>query len=177
MNRLIAALVLVCAASAQAENLAFKHYTLGMPYSELQALPELACRETNAPIADQMCILRPTHKETIAGARVQAIMLLIYDGLLGTISVQIAEQDFRQVAIALQTKYGDGQHTESLLQNRMGAQFKSLNIKWEMADQYINAEQRSGKIDRSSIIFSLKSAQEAYKSRIPASRATNANDL
>lgn len=89
-------------------------------------------------------------------------LALFRDDALGKVIIKINETDVRGTVRALTEKYGaptkDGVEQ---VKNRMGAAFENRVVMWLRRDGRLVVEQRTGKLDEGSVVFSSKSYDDA----------------
>lgn len=156
----------------------FKDIKLGSQLADIESSGRFTCRDIKSPIADQTCTLKFNQKETIAGAKVNLLVLFITDAKLTHVSVEFSHRDFDEVSSAFITKYGEPDKDEmDTAANRMGASFSNRKLTWTDSDSTLKLKERSRKIDISSATFSLNSSVESFEKRSSEQAQERANDL
>lgn len=81
---------------------------------------------------------------------------------LFSIVIRLPEKMFKEVADAYLDKLGKPEMDKvSEIQNRFGAKFENRNLIWSNAVSDLYLEQRSGQIDSTVVVFTLKSLADA----------------
>lgn len=159
-----AALALAWASSAPAADLELKGHRIGSLRSELPA-SGWDCSRPQRPIAEEVCW---APGGTLANAPMRSMMLMYFEGKLQAINASINQSNFAAVHSALVQKFGAPANSEiSEIRNRMGASFENRVTKWAHPAGSIEAEERSGSVDQSSVL--IRSAD--YDAKVEALKA------
>jgi len=171
--------VITSSAAVYAEEfpLDFKGLALGTDISTIKSKSKFSCRDSQAPMADQICHLNFDENETIAGVPVELLILIFFSNKLETISVTFNSESFFKVVAALKEKYGPGEVRSEVVQNRMGASFENKIYSWRRGEAAIIARRYSGKIDRSTVNYVSDFALETSERRRSSTAKENADDL
>lgn len=157
--------LLVLPAQAQAERLGFKGVELGSNLAMIASNPKFECHVVTTPIADKICSLRTSEKETIAGAPIDSLFYFYDRSQLTGIVLNLPETRFQAVVAALSDKYGaPGLRTENV-KNLKGVAYENRIYRWSRAQDSIQAERFSGRLDKSSIRISDEEAAQRVRQR------------
>lgn len=161
--RMTPAVLLLWATTSAASGLEVKGIQLGSPESDvIAAMKSPHCSESKGA---RYChdIGRPT----FGGQPVEMLSAEIKEGGTATVLVSFKERSFSAVIAALQAKYGEpSSDKSSVVKNRMGASFDHREVSWVQGEQVLVARQRSGSIDKSSVMLvSLSNLERAKEER------------
>lgn len=164
---------------AQEPRLEFKGLYLHQPMSELRQDRRIGCNAIPKRFpSDEQCGNVYGLKETIAGASIESLLLLVYDGTVHKILIMTKASDFAGVQAALQEKYGAPTSNKiEPLTTRAGVTYENQSSTWLLSEGTIRIEKFSGRIDRSSVSFSSHQLDGLFKSRQEAAAKAGAKDL
>lgn len=178
MGRLITTALATFSAAALAQGIPpmeFKGFRIGeTTYAQAHGDPHLNCKTINQPVADYAC---HAQNETIAGAPANSALFLFYGDRLATVKITFSTSSFQQVKRALEDKYGLGESSHSVVQNRMGASFNNETIVWRGNDASMTLDLRDQKIDQSGLTIKANNAIDEFIRRTRGADKKNANDL
>jgi len=177
MRFIVFAFLLLSSTAYAVDQLEFKGFVLGADLASVQNTGRFRCENSTSSIADTICSLVYGEKETIAGNPVSNLMMFFYSNKLETIAVYFQEKYFADVASALTEKYGQGEVTESVVQNKMGASFENKSILWHVGAATVEARRYAGRIDKSSVIYKTDSSTTEFMRRKGSSAKDKAKDL
>jgi hypothetical protein len=116
--------------------------------------------------------------ETIAGADTNLVMVGLKDGKILSIYVFFSQNDFTRVHEALVLKYGPPQKGRvDTKTNRMGAEFASRVSEWRKQSKHMRLEERSGRLDQSTLHISSDEATRAAADHQKNRAGKNKSDL
>lgn len=97
---------------------------------------------------------RDLNGTTLGSAEINWIAAQFMDGRLQLIMGETTTANFRDLAHAFTTKYGEAnQIEETEVQNRMGATFDNVTMRWRFSDGFLELIARQGQIDTSVFRF------------------------
>lgn len=172
----VTAILLCAAGTAQSTPpLEFKGLSPGGDATPLLTHAAWTCQAKQLSGSDTVCFRR---HETIAGADAQLVMVGVKDGKILSVYVSFAQTDFGRVHEALVLKYG--QPTKSrkdVKTTRMGAEFTSMAIEWHQQATFMKLEERSGKIDQSTLYITSEASTRASAEQRSEQAQKNKGDL
>ena len=192
------AVLLATSAGAQEKpRLGFKDIYLGMAKEALRPIVERGCREDAAAWASALRKNEPLLSEAVVAERQQeqikrclanppptlpqrywhvgsilVIMptVVIKDDKVGGIRLSLMRDDFRAMEAAFTEKYGPPLfRTIEVVKNKLGAEFNSEVLTWELKEGTILMKERSLSLDSSEVFIAsyafLDAAEKERKSR------------
>lgn len=188
-------LALNCGAFAS-EPLSIKGFRPGLTFEEFQArLPDIKCEDAqigeprychyHATLQrDAELRLRPylprhiPDLQIIAGASADSWMFEFMNDRLEAIRVYFDHSNFEAVVAALIAKSGKPAHaSQEILQNRMGARFRSRTYVWRSKDAAFIAQERGIELDTSYIVLEAKTYQADERRRARDSARKRSKDF
>lgn len=156
--------------------------TTGMSLSQAQStVKSMECRETKgSELGDARCHIFWSSNTPIeyGGFPAKYLMASFYDDKLSWVTIRFLEAAFQPITEALITKFGEpSEKTDGVIQNRMGASFKSAELKWSVGEDKLHAVQRSGKIDESQVRLISNDAAAEFERRSKAKTKDAAGKL
>ena len=156
----------------------FKDLKLGMALETVEGLNLYGCSEHKRPVADQMCILKPGQRQTIAGKDVASMALLFYERRLAAITITVNPDSIDEINAALVVKYGEPtSRTESIFETRSGTKYPNVRTQWSGAASQTVTERRALNADRGVVRISTADYLKQFTIRTERQRAKNAADL
>lgn len=152
----VALVMLVLARAAGAEPMELKGITIGMPSSDVAAkYPKLFC--FNMESGNRVCgdfrsdrSPSPLHHpelETFGGEKIKGFYVTMRDGVVSNVRVRLDTNRYLPVTTALAAKYGAPAAKEnSVVKNRMGAEFDQEEQTWKAGDERIIAKRRGSNL-------------------------------
>jgi len=165
------------AAFAQEPSFDFKGIALGSAIAVIESDSRFTCKDSQGPLADRICNLKFSEKETIAGAPIQSAMLTYYYGKLERIGISFSENHFSGVISALVEKFGATPLKTEMVQNRMGASFENRIYSWRRNNATLLARRYSSNLERSSVDYITDFASEEFIKRKKTADKKKAGDL
>jgi len=160
-----AGLLAAMPAGAANEKLGFKGIELGSSLTRIASNPKYDCRVVNTPIADMVCSLRPSEKETIAGAPIESLFYFYDQSTLTGIVFSLAEKHFQPVISALSEKFGKPGLKSDSVKNLKGDVFEDRIYRWTRPEGSLQAQRYAGRLDKSSIRFTDDTAAQRIEQR------------
>lgn len=97
--------------------------------------------------------------DTLAGVPVKRWLATMRKGTTDSIMVLQDNGDFERVKAAMEQKFGRPFSVEpGEVQNRMGATFDQIKIRWSLEGRLLTIQKRSGKLDEMMILLSSEAA-------------------
>lgn len=171
------AAILVCAtvAAQSTPPLEFKGLSPGGDATPLLTHAAWTCQAKQLSGSDTVCFRK---HETIAGADVQLVMVGIKEGKILSVYIPFAQTDFGRVHEALVLKYGQpAKSRKDVKTTRMGAEFTSLVAEWRQQSIYMKLEERSGKVDQSTLYLTSEASTRASAEQRSEQAQKNKGDL
>jgi hypothetical protein len=147
--------------SLQAHAYDFKGIEIGAPATMDQIKEQTGVKCGAGAAGMKVC----TGYSTIVGGQAFTNIVLDDSGIVQRILVDFDSKDYDQVAAALVEKFGSPTRRDvSTIQNRAGAQFAQVTMKWESGDNHVLLERYSSKITRSMLYMSTQKDRELMRS-------------
>lgn len=110
---------------------------------------------------------------TLADVKVQTWTLMLKDGVVHTVAVSFAADDFDRVEGALIERWGKPVERKiGEVKNRMGASFDQVQATWNREGSLLRAAKRGGKVDESRIyLTTARGIQERDQARKESAKA------
>ena len=104
----------------------------------------------------------------IGNANVSPLVALFENGKLDSVIGGADVSEFRELADAFAAKYGEPDKTEeTTVQNRMGAEFEQVTMKWQFSDGVLVLQARGSTIDESRFYFVIDEKLDEPKESPP----------
>ncbi len=105
-------------------------------------------------------------------------MVGIKEGKILSVYIPFAQTDFGRVHEALVLKYGQpAKSRKDVKTTRMGAEFTSLVAEWRQQSIYMKLEERSGKVDQSTLYLTSEASTRASAEQRSEQAQKNKDDL
>lgn len=169
-----------CQALAQSAEipLEFKGVSIGQSATAVQSDTRFDCKVIRRSFADELCTLKSSRSETLAGAPALDFSVHIYDDTVHRIGVAFNQTAFEQVRAAAVERYGPPTASETKkLQNAAGAEFASSELKWVYPTGSVRLIQRLGRMDRSYYEIYSPASLSLFQARNKALGSVNAKDF
>ncbi len=182
--------IILLATSAWAQEkprLGFKDIYLGMPKVAIQHILEEGCREQATAaqrtepevmaryvswcLASSPLILQlPRRYELVGSISLLSAKVLVKDEKVGGIHLELRRHDYDGMQAALEEKYGrPTNRTVEVVKNKLGAEFNSEVLTWELKEGTVLMKERSSSLDISEVLITsyafLDKAEKERKSR------------
>lgn len=172
MKGLLFALALFVAGPAMAEY-EIRGVGIGATQADVMAAhPDAMCREVNETIADSIC----SYRSRYGGASALLIFRFLGDRVSG-ISAVFDSSEFEGVRQAMETRYGKGEASHSIVRNAMGATFDNHVYEWRSGDHILKIEQRSPNLTTSTASLNSDAARMEVGRRVQQQRLRDASEL
>lgn len=161
---------------------------LGMTEAQIKKMfPGLDCATFETPPLHRFCGTSrpsPRHKvpvkalTTFAEAQATSWLLRFGPDGLDVVTVKLDTSSFSSVTDALTAKYGKpASITPSTVQNAMNAKFSQTEMQWHKGEEFIVADQRSGKVSEMQVMLSSKSRRARLEKEFEQAKQQRAKDL
>lgn len=159
-------------------DIGFKNIKIGMTEKNLQEVVNnnLFCNEVKG---SRGCLTTREHKYTIVGIKNNfPIHISLKDDKVKLIRIKSNYINFKRIVSAYKSKYGKPSFEKTkILQNRMGATFKSKEIEWILKDGKILIKERARKYDEMAIYIISKDFDKVSKKEKKKLQKKYSNDI
>jgi hypothetical protein len=174
-----AALLAIVAGTVNAsDTYGFKVYQLGSDFKVLEEYrPNSGCKTPQDTVAGDKTCFYPDGADSIAGANIKELGLFYYGDKLNFIHLVIDVRDFGTVVEALKDRYGQPIKKTSTVRTKAGVVYTNEQYSWDNRESNIVADLYAESVEKSNIVFSLKSGILESKRRDQERRKQRQKDL